>query len=493
MTRSRMWGAVALAAALVVVGAAFNAARAGEDKDKQHKKVVIFRSGGSWLGVQIADVDTDRGKELGLRDVHGAEVQSVSPGSPAEEAGIKEGDVITEYQGSRIEGVAQLTRLVRETPSGRTASIEIWRNGSSKDLQVQMKSREHEDDDLPGNIQVWSDDDGDGKMSWFHTPAPPEPPDIDLQALEGLGDMRIFAPGMRPRLGITVDSVGKQLAEYFGVKQGGGALVTSVGKGSAGESAGLKAGDVIVKVDEDSVQDAGDLHMAMRERRGKALTLTVVRERRETTVKVPEPAEKDTATPGAHSRPAVDQERIQRQIERELRTARRASEQARREAMVAQRAAYADALRAVHEATRLTGEQREQMREAIRQALENLKEQIEQQREAFESDSGDAVEIDNDAIEEAIEDAIESAVSDDDEVEDAVEDGVRGGTDEGDSPARSISTPDSDNESGNQGSSGSDDATEEQRAEIRRAVEEARRIRIESQDQPGLESRENNR
>ena len=489
MTRSRMWGAVALAAALVVVGAAFNAARAGDDKDK-HKKVVIFRSGGSWLGVQIADVDADRGKELGLRDVHGAEVQSVSPGSPAEEAGIKEGDVITEYQGSRIEGVAQLTRLVRETPSGRTASIEVWRNGASKDLQVTMKSREHDGDDLPGNIQIWSDDDadgnGDGKMTWFHAPAPPEPPDVDLRALEGLNDLRVFGVGMRPRLGITVDSVGTQLAEYFGVKQGGGALISSVGKGSAGESAGLKAGDVIVKVDDEAIQDAGDLHTAMRERRGKALTLTVVRDRRETTIKVPEPPERDTPTPGARSRPA-DQERMQREIQRELRSARRASERARRDMVVAQRAAYADALRAVHEATRLTGAQQEQVREAIRQALENLKDQIEQQQE----EGSDAIEIDDEAIEEAIEGAIDAAV--DDEVEDAVEDGVRGGSDDGDSPARSVSTSDSDDDSGNQGSADSDDATEEQRAEIRRAVEEARRIRLESQDQPGLESRESNR
>src|SRR6185295_95733 len=102
----------------------------GKDGKSVHKKVVIFRSGGSWLGVQIADVDMDRGKELGLKDVHGAEVQSVSEGSPAEEAGIKEGDVITEYQGTRIEGVAQLTRLVRETPAGRTARVEVFRNGS---------------------------------------------------------------------------------------------------------------------------------------------------------------------------------------------------------------------------------------------------------------------------------------------------------------------------------------------------------------------------
>ncbi|HEV8202218.1 MAG TPA: PDZ domain-containing protein, partial [Candidatus Polarisedimenticolia bacterium] len=285
MTRSRIWGATALAAVLVLAGAWFTAARAGDEgKDKDgksvHKKVVIFRSGGSWLGVQIADVDMDRGKELGLKDVHGAEVQSVSAGSPAEEAGIKEGDVITEYQGTRIEGVAQLTRLVRETPAGRTAHVEVWRNGSSKDLTVQMKEREHDgdDEDLPGHMQIFTDDgDGDGKMTWFHTPTPPEPPDINLEELEGLQDkLSIMGlPGMRPRLGVTVDTVGKQLADYFGVKQGSGVLVTSVGKGSAAEAAGIKAGDVIVKVDDEAVSDAGDLHMAMRHRRDKALTLTV--------------------------------------------------------------------------------------------------------------------------------------------------------------------------------------------------------------------------
>jgi serine protease Do len=471
MTRSRMWGAVALAAALVVVGAAFNAARAGEDKNKIHdKKVVIFRSGGSWLGVQIADIDTDRGKELGLKDVHGAEVQSVSPGSPAEEAGIKEGDIITEYQGSRIEGTAQLTRLVRETPSGRTARIEVWRNGASKDLQVTMKAREHDGDDFPG-VHVWSgDDDGDGKMTWFQAPAPPappEPPDIDLDNLQVFG-----IPGMRPRLGITVDSVGKQLADYFGVKQGGGALVTSVGKGSAAETAGLKAGDVIVKVDDDEVRDAGDLHMAMRERRGKALTLTVVRERRETAIKVPEPPQQESATPGARSRSAIEQREIQREVQRAMREAHRASAQAIREAMVSQRAAYADVLRAVHEAARYAGEGSEQYREALQQAIEKLQRELERQREV-ESETPDASDIDDESIHDAIQDAVESGV------EDAVDDGVEQGLEEGTEVEVNTRSHDSSDE---EGSANSGNATEEERAEIRRAVEEARRIRLEAQE-----------
>ena len=484
MRRSRVWGAVALAAALVIVGAAFNAARAGEEGKKvQNKKVVIFRSGGSWLGVQIADVDTDRGKELGLRDVHGAEVQSVSPGSPAEGAGIKEGDVITEYQGSRIEGVAQLTRLVRETPSGRTASIEIWRNGSSKDLQVTMKAREHDDDDLPGNVHVWTGDgdgdgDGDGKMTWFHTPAPPEPPDVDLRALEGLGDLQMFGvPGMRPRLGITVDSVGKQLAEYFGVKQGGGALVTAVGKGSAGETAGLKAGDVIVKVDEEAIQDAGDLHMAMRHRRGKPLTLTVVRERRETTIKVPEPPEGDTPAPGAHSRPAVDHQEIQREAQRAMRDARRAmrdSEQARREALATQRAAYAEALRTVQEATRVNGARRQEYREALQQMLERLQSEIDRQ-EAIEVEPAtpEATAIDDESMQDAIEDAVDEGV------EQGLEEGIEQGRQD-DSAVEEHETPAPSDE---EDSVDAGDATDEQRAEIRRAVEEARRLRLQMQQE----------
>jgi serine protease Do len=459
---------MALAAALVLAGAWFTAASAGDDGKKDvHKKVVIFRSGGSWLGVQIADVDMDRGKELGLKDVHGAEVQSVSAGSPADEAGIKEGDVITGYQGTRIEGVAQLTRLVRETPSGRTARVEVWRNGSSKDLTVQMKEREHDgdDEDLPGHMQIFTDDgDGDGRMTWFHTPTPPEPPDINLEELEGLGKLNIMGiPGMRPRLGVTVDTVGKQLADYFGVKQGSGVLVTSVGKGSAAEAAGIKAGDVIVKVDDEAVSDAGDLHMAMRHRRDRALTLTVVRERHETTIKVAAPPEEETPAPGTPSahkgaKPAD----IQRQVERAMRDAQRAmldSDQVRKNALAGQLAGYAEAMRAVHEATQLNEEQRRQIRDAIHEALQRLHEQA------------DSVESRSDAY--------------DDAVEQGVEEGVEGGQDgqggqDDDTPA----VDDSDRggtyvDSGEGSSSGQ--GTEEQRAEIRRAVEEARRARLEGQ------------
>jgi membrane-associated protease RseP (regulator of RpoE activity) len=291
-------------------------------------------------------------------------------------------------------------------------------------------------------MQIWTDGDGEGKMTWFHTPTPPEPPDVNLEQLEGLQDKLVMlgVPGMRPRLGVTVDSVGKQLAEYFGVKQGAGVLVTSVGKGSAAESAGIKAGDVIVKVDDESVQDAGDLHNAMRERHGKALTLTIVRDRRESTIKVPAPPEEETPAPGTPSarRPGTRPAEVQREVERAMRDAQRAMH---------------DGARTVHEATRLNSEQRQQIQEAIQKALEGIRGQ------------GGSIG----AAAEAYEDA----------VQDAIEDGTGGGQDQG---LEEGDTPAAEDSDGGSTSVDSGHGTEEQRAEIRRAVEEARRIRLEGQE-----------
>jgi hypothetical protein len=425
MTRGRVLIGVVLGATVLTLGAVYTARAGDEGKKHVDKKVVIFRSGGSWQGVQIADVDADRGKELGLRDVHGAEVQSVSPGSPAEAAGVKEGDVITEYQGTRVEGVAQLTRLVHETPAGRTASLKVVRGGSTKDLQVTMKGRD--DEDLPGNMHVWTGEgDSDGNMHWMNVPAPPAPPGVDLEGLEermrGLSAFGI--PGGRPRLGIGVDSVGKQLGDYFGLKQEGGVLVTSVAKGSQGESAGLKAGDVIVKVDDEQVTDADDLHRAMVDRRSKALTLTIVRERREQAIKVPEPPE----PPEPPATPRAQRHAYERDMQRAI-------EQARVAALAASR-----------EAGRMTLEKQRKIQEQVEHALEQLRGLQNLQDPLNDHDSGDKGDADD----------VDETPAPDDDADDAT-------------PVSDtrLSTP---------------KASEEERAAIRRAVEEARRLRIEMQE-----------
>lgn len=348
-------GIVALAAGT----AALTVARAGDtpeaDKSgKEMRKVMIFRSGGSWLGVQIADVDAARAKELGLKEEMGAEVQSVSPGSPAEEAGLKEGDVITEYQGTRIEGVAQLTRLVHETPAGRNATVKFMRDGAARTAQVKVGARDGEHDgDTGKHVEVLGGPHGFTKV--WHQSGDDETPDVDVENLDEVPNLINLSGlmGGRPRLGVNVDTVGKQLAEYFGIKQGHGVLVTSVTKDSPGAAAGLKAGDVIVKVEDESIEDVSDLHMALRDHRDKDVHLTIVRDRREQTVTVPPlprkssdnssengssfswtPADQETINARVHDavraaeQAGLNRADVQRQIEDALRQAREAARQA---------------------------------------------------------------------------------------------------------------------------------------------------------------------
>ena len=103
-----------------------------------------------------------------------------------------------------------------------------------------------------------------------------------------------------PRLGIEGDAVGKQLGEYFGVPGGEGVLVRSVVAGSPADQAGVKAGDVITKIDGESVKDTGDVRSAVRERRNKATyPITVIRNKKEVTLTVKIEKAADTPRPGA--------------------------------------------------------------------------------------------------------------------------------------------------------------------------------------------------
>jgi len=398
------------------------------------KRVVIFRSGGSWLGVQIADVDANRAREIGMKEEAGAEIQSVSPGSPAEEAGLQKGDVILEYQGTRIEGVTQLTRLVHETPAGRSTTVKIFRDGSTRSVQVKVGERGDRDTPEPGkHIQILrGHGDGDGAMQWIQIPDMPdipEIPNIDLEGLEGLADLDIHGllemhgVGGRPRLGAIVDDVGPQLAEFFGLKQEGGVLVKSVKKGSAGDTAGLKAGDVIVRVDGETIEDTSDLQLALRERRDKEVRLTVVRDRREQTIAIP-PAPEPEVTPRAHrpgGAPAAYQQDLQREIERALREARTA------------RASTTDAA----------------------QARENLRRAIETSRQALEKALRDAPLV------------TPEAPIDEEEIDDGAADSedVAAPAPRAPIETRSVGVRDRD--------------------AVRRAVEEARRIRTEMQSGAG--------
>ena len=97
--------------------------------------------GGSFLGIGVQEVNADRAKELKLADVHGVEITKVEDESPAAKAGLKQGDVVLEYQGQRVEGTEQFVRLVRETPAGRQVKLAVSRGGAAQTITATVGER----------------------------------------------------------------------------------------------------------------------------------------------------------------------------------------------------------------------------------------------------------------------------------------------------------------------------------------------------------------
>jgi serine protease Do len=223
---------------------------------------------GPRLGVGVMDIDADRAKALNLKDAHGAEVTRVEDGTPAAKAGIRAGDVIQDYNGQSVQGSEDLQRLVRETPLGRQVKISLWRNGAPVTVTATIEE---------GTIPNMDTD--NWPFSGNMPPFPPMPP-IDIP--------RMVTTFQSSTLGTECEALGAnpQLAEYFGVKDG--LLVRSVKKESVAEKAGIKAGDVIVKIGDMRIANTRDLSAALRSVRANSTTvpMTVMRNRREVALAV---------------------------------------------------------------------------------------------------------------------------------------------------------------------------------------------------------------
>jgi serine protease Do len=212
--------------------------------------------GGSYLGIGIQEIGAGRAKALKLPPEAAVEITRVGTGSPADQAGLKTGDVVLQYNGVRVEGIEHFSRMVRETPLGRDVKLEILRNGAQQ--TVTAKIGQH-----PG-LQGLPFPDG------FGFPLPDGP--------------RIFQGWRSPMLGIEAESLDGQLAQYFGVTQG--VLVRAVMRGAPAEKAGIKAGDVILRVEDSKVATPADISGLLRALGGKSVPVTLMRDHRELTLTV---------------------------------------------------------------------------------------------------------------------------------------------------------------------------------------------------------------
>jgi C-terminal processing protease CtpA/Prc len=268
--------------------------RAGEKDEEQtkvEKRVVVRHAGGGRLGVSLGDTDGE---------VRGAKVRSVEEGSAAEKAGIKEDDLIVRFDGEAVRSASHLARLVGETPAGRAVPIEVTRGGATQKLTATLSEggrrvRVFTGQGMPGmrelhmempdwEVEVPEPPDPPHAPSAPHPPAAPRAPMPHAWSWKGDDghDMvfRMFGGGPR-KLGVEYVEIGDQLASYFKLSGKTGVLVSSVDADGPAAKAGMKAGDVILKLGTETIQDGEDLREAVAEAEGgKEVTVTVQRDGR---------------------------------------------------------------------------------------------------------------------------------------------------------------------------------------------------------------------
>ncbi len=312
--------------------------------------------GGAYLGIDIDDVTAERVSALKLKEERGVEITRVDQDAPAGKAGLKEHDVILQFNGTRLEGEEQLRRLIRETPSGRRITLDISRDGSPMTVAVTLAPRPNQ---MRFKVRGFSPREGGllapGEvMEMPEMPEMPDMPDMPETPRSPVSPRTPMAPRAprAPRIpgqmgeqnfdiimhsssslsGVMVDSLSRQLGEFFGAKDGQGVLVRSVEKGSAGEAAGFRAGDVIVGVDREKVLQPHDWRRILSmHSSGAKVSVNIIRNKKEQTLSMTVPEghkHESSVSPGDEMREIevinsvdvakiVDQVRVMRpQIER---------------------------------------------------------------------------------------------------------------------------------------------------------------------------------
>lgn len=206
-----------------------------------------------WLGVTTNDMTPRLARSMHVKTNEGALVKDVMEDSPAEEAGIKEDDIIVDFNGTKIVDGDDLRDAVRKTKAGASVPVTVTRKDEQKTLKVTVGSA----------------------PDWFAGPIVPHVPPVPHIRVT---PPRLVMSGSSGSYGLWVMDLNKQLGNYFGAPNGRGVLVQEVEDGSSADSAGFKAGDVIVKVQDEQVTHAHDIWDALSDmKEGETAGVEVIR------------------------------------------------------------------------------------------------------------------------------------------------------------------------------------------------------------------------
>jgi Do/DeqQ family serine protease len=192
------------------------------------------------LGVTITDLTQDLASQFGFKGTQGALVQDTEPGQPAERAGVRAGDIFTEFQGQRVEDSSRLRNLVAQAPPGSPVKFKVWRDGAERELTATLS-------------------------------------EMDPRAVAAGAARGGSSPTGSALSGVSVESLTSEAARRWNLPQSArGVVITDVDPDSGAADAGLQRGDVIEEVNRQAVAAPGEFEAALN-KAGKQSVLLRVR------------------------------------------------------------------------------------------------------------------------------------------------------------------------------------------------------------------------
>jgi serine protease Do len=186
-----------------------------------------------WLGVGIQRVTSELAKSFGLEEAKGALISQVFKGTPADRAGIKQGDIILEFDGKEITEFGDLSRTVASAPPGKTVEIKVFRDGKVLTLETTI-------DEMEEKVEMAKE------------------------------------PSEKP-LGLTVQDITPEIARGLNLEGVTGVVVTQVTPGSPAAEAGMRRGDVVQEVNRKPVENVEDFGQAIEEAKSQESILFLIR------------------------------------------------------------------------------------------------------------------------------------------------------------------------------------------------------------------------
>jgi len=227
---------------------------------KIEKKVIVRASNEGWLGVYIRDVSKKLVENNELSVNNGAYVFEVIENSPADKAGINEGDVIVKFNGNDIDDADELSEIVRKNKADSEATIDVVRGKDTKTFTVKLG--EFSSSDESNDSDEEENDDDESAEICMENFAP--------HAMFSMMEQNEFN-------GVSIMELNEQLAEFLNVPNNEGVLVSEVEKESDGAKAGFKAGDVITKIGGKNIDEIADLHKQFKKNYGKEINFNIWR------------------------------------------------------------------------------------------------------------------------------------------------------------------------------------------------------------------------